>query len=309
MEDYPRNLRQLEARFGSDNACREYLFGLRWSDGYRCPRCGHAKTWRMTGGLLRCKACDYKCSVTSGTIFERTRKPLVLWFRAIWWVCSQKSGCSAKTVQRVLELGSYQTAWAWLHKLRRAMVRPGRDRLSGVVEVDETYVGGAKKPGKRGRGAAGKVLVGIAVEDKGDEGIGRIRLGILSDASSESLTNFAREAIEVESTIRSDNWGGYGGMFCAGYRRHVVKKTDLKLAHLVASLLKRWLLGTHQGAVSEEHLAYYLDEYTFRFNRRSSIHRGKLFYRLLQNAMQVEAVPYKEIVRDVPGRGPGKHNI
>ena len=309
MEDYPANLHELEARFGTENACRQYLFDLRWPGGYRCPRCGHAEAWRMTGGLFRCKACDYKCSVTSGTIFERTRKPLVLWFRAIWWVCSQKIGCSAKTIQRVLELGSYETAWAWLHKLRRAMVRPGRNRLSGVVEVDETYVGGAKKPGKRGRGAAGKVLVGIAVEDKGEEGIGRIRLDILQDASSESLTTFAREAVEVGSTIRSDNWGGYGGMVSSGYRRRVVKKTELKLAHLIASLLKRWLLGTHQGAVSKEHLAYYLDEYTFRFNRRSSTHRGKLFYRLLQNAMQGEAVPYKEIVRDVPGRGTAKHNM
>lgn len=309
MEDYPANLRQLEARFSAERACREYLFNLRWPDGYQCPRCGHVEAWQMKGDLLRCKACDYKCSVTSGTIFDRTRKPLVLWFRVIWWVCSQKSGCSAKTVQRILELGSYETAWAWLHKLRRAMVRPGRDRLSGVVEVDETYVGGAKKPGKRGRGAAGKALVGIAVEDKGEEGIGRIRLGILRDASGESLTSFARETVEVGSTIRSDNWGGYGAMVSAGYGRNVVKKTELKLAHLVASLLKRWLLGTHQGAVSEEHLAYYLDEYTFRFNRRSCTHRGKLFYRLLQNAMQVEAVPYKEIVRDVPGRGPGKHNM
>ena len=263
----------------------------------------------MAGGLLRCKACDYKCSITSGTVFEGTRKSLVLWFRTIWWVCSQKGGCSAKTVQGVFEFGSYQTAWAWLHKLRRAMVRPGRDRLSGVVEADETYVGGKKKPGKRGRGAAGKVLVGIAVEDKGDEGIGRVRLGILRDASSESLTDFARERIELGSTIRSDDWGGYGAMVSAGYRRQVVNKNDLKLAHLVASLLKRWLLGTHQGAVSREHLAYYLDEYTFRFNRRSSTHRGKLFYRLLQNAMQVEAVPYKQIVRNVPGRGRKKHNI
>lgn len=152
-------------------------------------------------------------------------------------------------------------------------------------------------------------MVGIGVEDKGDEGIGRVRLGILRDASSESLMNFARERIEANSTIRSDNWGGYGGMVTAGYSREVVNKNDLKLAHLVASLLKRWLLGTHQGAVSPEHLAYYLDEYTFRFNRRTSTHRGNLFHRLLQNAMQIEAVPYKEIIRNVPGRGPGKHNI
>jgi len=262
----------------------------------------------MQGGLFRCKACDYKCSITSGTIFERTRKPLVLWFRAVWWVCSQKSGASAKGIQRILELGSYETAWAWLHKLRRAMVRPGREKLSGTVEVDETFIGG-KKPGKRGQGAAGKVLAGIAAEDKGEEGFGRIRLGILPDASAESLTGFAKERIERGSTVRSDDWLGYRGMVSAGYRRKVVKKTELKLAHLVASLLKRWLLGTHQGAVSHEHLAYYLDEYTFRFNRRSSAHRGKLFYRLLQNAMQIEPVTYEQIVWNVPIRGRRKHNM
>ena len=158
MEDYPRNLSELEKRFASEAACREYLIVLRWPGGFRCPRCDGHKTWSMKDGLFRCVSCDYKCSVISGTIFEGTRKPLVLWFRAIWWVCSQKNGTSAQSVQRILELGSYQTAWVWLHKLRRAMVSPGRDELSGTVEVDETLIGG-EKPGKRGRGALGKVLV------------------------------------------------------------------------------------------------------------------------------------------------------
>jgi transposase-like protein len=211
-------------------------------------------------------------------------------------------------VQRILELGSYQTAWVWLQKLRRAMVRTGRDKLSGTVEVDETFIGG-EKPGKRGRGAAGKALVGIAVEEKRAEGIGRIRLGVLLDASEESLSAFAKERMDPGSKVRSDDWSGYTGLRSAGYRREVVKTTELKAAHLVASLLKRWLLGTHQGAVSHEHLDYYLDEFTFRFNRRTSTHRGKLFYRLLQNAMQVEPVPFKQIVRNVPGRGRAKHNI
>jgi len=301
-------LREFENRFDNEEACREYLYTLRWPGGFRCPRCGQGEAWRTGQGLYRCKACDYKCSIISGTIFEGTRKPLTLWFRAIWWVCSPKSGASAKTVQRILELGSYQTAWVWLQKLRRAMVRTGRDKLSGTVEVDETFIGG-EKPGKRGRGAAGKALVGLAVEDKGAEGIGRIRLGILPDASEESLSAFAKQRIEPGSTVRSDDWNGYTGLSSAGYRREVVKTTELKVAHLVASLLKRWLLGTHQGAVSHEHLDYYLDEFTFRFNRRTSSHRGKLFYRLLQNAMQVEPVPFKQIVRNVPGRGRAKHNI
>ncbi len=305
MEDYPKNLTELEQRFAADQACREYLFSLRWPDGYRCPRCDHRKAWPMQGYLFRCAACDYKCSITSGTIFEGTRKPLVLWFRAIWWVASQKNGASAKGVQRILELGSYQTAWVWMHKLRRAMVRPGRDRLSGTIEVDETYVGG-EKSGKRGRGAEGKILVAIAVEDKAEKGIGRIRLSIIPDASSDSLTRFARHCIELGSTIRTDDWLGYRDLRSSGYFHQVAKSMDLKIAHLITSLLKRWLLGTHQGAVSHEHLAYYLDEYTFRFNRRTSKHRGKLFYRLLQNAMEIEPTTYRAMVRNV--RGPKSRN-
>ena len=308
MEDYPANLSELEERFGSDQACREYLFYLRWPEGYICPRCGHRKAWRMKDGWFRCASCDYKCSITSGTIFEGTRKSLVLWFRAIWWVTSQKSGASAKSVQRILELGSYQTAWAWMHKLRRAMVRPGRDRLSGKVEVDETYIGG-EKPGKRGRGADGKALVAIAVEDKTEKKIGRIRLSVIPDASSDSLTLFAQQCVEKGSTVRTDDWPGYNNLRSIGYFHEVVKSTDLKIAHLGVSLLKRWLLGTHQGAVSHEHLNYYLDEFTFRFNRRTSNHRGKLFYRLLENDIEIEPTAYKAMVRNVRGRKSSNHKI
>lgn len=308
MEDYPRNIKELEDRFATEQACRDYLFELRWPDGFRCPRCDHRKVWAMSGYLFRCASCGYKCSITSGTIFEGTRKPLIFWFRTIWWVTSQKNGASAKNVQRMLELGSYKTAWVWLHKLRRAMVRPGRDRLSGTVEVDETYIGG-KKPGKRGRGAEGKTLVAVAVEDKAENKIGRIRLGIIQDASSASLTSFAQQCIENDSIIRTDDWTGYNDLKSSGYFHEAVKSNDLKIAHLVISLLKRWLLGTHQGAVSHEHLAYYLDEYTFRFNRRTSSHRGKLFYRLLQNAMEIESTNYRTMVRNIRGRKLSDHNI
>ena len=204
-------------------------------------------------------------------------------------------------MQRILELGSYQTAWAWLHKLRRAMVRPGRDQLLGTVEVDETYIGG-EKPGKRGRGAIGKTLVAIAVEDKADKGIGRIRLSTIQDASSASLNTFVQQSIASGSTLRTDDWAGYSALKSLGYSHMVVGSTALKLAHLVASLLKRWLMGTHQGAVSPEHLAYYLDEYAFRFNRRTSNHRGKLFYRLLQNAMDIEPITYRAMIQNVRGR-------
>jgi transposase-like protein len=208
----------------------------------------------------------------------------------MWHITGQKYGTNALGMQRVLSLGSYHTAWQWLHKLRRAMVRPGRDRLSGVVEVDETYVGG-KKPGKRGRGAVGKALVGIAVEDKGEAGIGRIRLGHLEDASIASLTPFVQGAVQPCSTIRTDDWSGYNALTDNDFRHVVIHSKNLKLTHLIAALMKRWLLGTYQGAVRPSHLAYYLDEYTFRFNRRTSASRAKLFYRLVQQAMMLDPAP------------------
>ncbi len=260
----------------------------------------------MGRGLLRCRSCEYKLSLTAGTVFEGTRKPLLMWFRAIWWVVGQKNGASAKGIQRMLELGSYQTAWAWLHKMRRAMVRPGRDRLQGVVEMDETYVGG-EKPGKRGRGALGKALVAVAVEDKGDAGIGRIRLAVIPDASQVSLAAFATQTVDPGGTIRTDDWSGYGTLPDVGYPHTIAPSHELKIAHLAISLLKRWLAGTHQGAVSHQHLDYYLDEFTFRFNRRRADHRGLLFFRLLQNAMMIEPTTYRQMVKNVRGPKSSKH--
>ena len=208
----------------------------------------------------------------------------------MWHITGQKYGGNALGLQRVLNLGSYHTAWQWLHKVRRAMVRPGREQLSGIVEVDETYVGG-KKPGKCGRGAEGKALVGIAVEDKGEEGIGRIRLAHLKDASNVSLTSFIQGVVQPFSTIRTDAWLGYNALPDTDFGHLLRPCNELKLAHLVAALLKRWLLGTYQGAVRPSHLAYYLDEFAFRFNRRTSASRGKLFYRLIQQAMMVDPAP------------------
>jgi transposase-like protein/predicted RNA-binding Zn-ribbon protein involved in translation (DUF1610 family) len=308
MDDYPRKLSDLERRFATDEACRKYLADLRWPSGFSCPRCGGAEAWSMNTGLMRCRSCEYNLSLTAGTIFEGTRKPLIMWFRAIWWVVGQKNGASAKGIQRMLELGSYQTAWAWLHKIRRAMVRPGRDRLSGVIEIDETYIGG-EKPGKRGRGALGKALVAVAVEDKGNDGIGRIRLAVVPDASQESLTAFTKEAVEPGGMIRTDDWSGYGKISDEGYSHAVVPSHDLKIAHLVISLIKRWLAGTLQGAVSHQHLDYYLDEFTFRFNRRRSEHRGLLFFRLLQNAMVIEPTTYRQMVKSVRGEKAPNHNM
>jgi len=240
--------------------------------------------------------------------------PLPVWFRAIWWVTSQKNGASALGLKRVFGLGSYETAWLMLHKLRRAMVRPGRDRLSGVIEVDETYIGGLEE-GLRGRQMERKTLVVIAAQVDGKR-IGRIRMQQIPDASSTSLHSFIRSAIEPGSIVHTDGWDGYNGIEADGYRRKVTilkncKKPANELMpriHRVASLLKRWLMGTHQGAVSHAHLDYYLDEYTFRFNRRLSSHRGKLFYRLLQQAAQVGHTEYQGIIKHVRDLKQGKHN-
>jgi transposase-like protein len=222
-----------------------------------------------------------------------------LWFRAMWHITNQKYGANALGVQRILALGSYRTAWQWLHKLRRAMVRPDRERLSGCLQVDETYIGG-RKPGKRGRGADGKALVAIAVEDKGPDGIGRIRLQHVPDASANSLDGFVQMSIEPGGVVQTDDWPGYINFPSLGYEWRVLTPEQLKLPHLVASLLKRWLLGTYQGGIKPTHLAYYLDEFTFRFNRRSSRYRGKLFYRMVQQALMVDPVTAAELKASLP---------
>jgi transposase-like protein len=295
MEDYPRTLMEFEQRFDSDQACRDYLFQLRWPDGFRCPRCKHQDAWQTERDLYHCKHCHLQTSITAGTIFQDTSKPLLLWFRAMWYVTNQKHGVSALGLQRALGLGSYRTAWTWLHKLRAAMVRPGRDRLSGTVEVDETYLGG-QKPGKRGRGAAGKALVLVVAQEDRNR-IGRIRLHRIFDASAKSLEAAVQDCIEPATVVRTDGWSGYSQLESLGYYHQVVRQEShigenlLPLVNRVVSLLKRWLLGTHQGAVSISHLDYYLDEFTFRFNRRRSRSRGKLFYRIVQQAAAVDPLP------------------
>lgn len=305
-EDYPRNLPEFERRFATEEACRQYLVALRWPGGFSCPRCGGRRAWPVIRHLLMCAACQHQTSVTAGTILQDTRKPLTLWFRAMWWVTTQKNGASALGLQRELGLNTYWTAWTWLHKLRRAMVRPGRDRLDGAVEVDETYWGG-EEPGVVGRLTHDKTLIIVAAQQDGPR-IGRIRLARIPDCTRAALHGFIAQAVEAGSTVVTDGLNAYREL--AGYTHQpvVVKAQDqdasavLPRVHRVISLLKRWLLGTHQGAVHPEHLDYYLDEFTFRFNRRRSASRGKLFYRLVQQAMQVPPAPYAELNQHVrPG--------
>lgn len=302
MEDYPRNLKEFDLRFGTEEACRAYLLQLRWPDGFCCPRCACRESSPVRSILLRCAACRYQVSVTAGTIFQDTRTPLRLWFQAMWWVTTQKNGASALGLQRVLGLQTYETAWTLLHKLRRAMVRLGRDLLTGRVEVDECYVGGLEE-GLPGRLNLDKALVVVAAQEDGP-GIGRIRMRQILNASADSLIPFVEDAIAPGSIIHTDGWPGYLPLESKGYKHDVTivrrkKKTASELlprAHQVVALLKRWLMGTHQGAVSHKHLDYYLDEFTFRFNRRRSRSRGKLFFRLAQQAVSVGPVTGYEII-------------
>jgi len=306
--DYPRSFHELTAWFPDDEACLRYLERVRWGDGFVCRFCGvvGGDWWAVRRGLRRCAACRHESSVTAGTIFHGSRLPLQSWFAAIWYVVNQKQGVSALGLQRVLGFGSYQTAWAWLHKLRRAMVLPGRELLAGAVEVDETYIGAAR-PGKRGRGAEGKAIVAIGVEDH-NGAPGRTRIARIPNVKRETLTDFVLDHIARGTEVRTDAYRGYNDVGRHRFSHFVVNVKEsgdpahiaMPHVHRVASLLKRWLLGTHQGAVTHDQLDYYLDEFTFRFNRRRSRHRGLLFYRLIHGALAAEPHPYATLVTPRP---------
>jgi transposase-like protein len=277
-----------------------------------CRDCGHAGGWRIADGRLKCSACGERTSPTAGTIFDKTRTPLTVWFMACWLFATQKDGISALSLRRSLEIGSYQTAWAMLHRLRSVLVRPGRKRLLGDVEVDETYIGG-EEPGLRGGRQKGKkVLVGVAVEREEPKGFGRCRMVPLADASAESLRAFLVENVEPGAKVITDGWGSYPGATRDLYLHEPLKGasgTDasklLPGVHKVSSLAKRWLLGTHQGSVDEAHLPGYLNEFVFRFNRRRSRSRGLVFYRVLELAAAHDPVRYRDLIANSkPGRAP-----
>jgi transposase-like protein len=304
---YPRSMGEFQSWFASDADCLDYLEWLRWPGGFVCPDCGGLGGWRLGDGRFRCAACRSCTSVTAGTIFDRTRTPLTVWFTACWLFATQKDGISAQSLQRALEISSYQTAWAMLHRLRSVLVRPGRERLIGTVEVDETFIGG-EEPGLRGGRAKGKKsLVGMAIEVHEPKGLGRCRMAILTDASAASLHPFVTAHVERGATVITDAWQGYTGINELGYTRDRRSQRAARLrggdpfgllpgVHRVASLAKRWLLGTHQGSVDEAHLQSYLDEFVFRFNRRSSRSRGLVFHRVLELAVGHEPVRYHDLI-------------
>ena len=306
--DYPRTFQEFDIWFASEENCLQYVAKLRWPDGFRCPACGVIAEIPslMERGLYLCRQCKHQTSITAGTLFHKTHKPLRIWFLAMWFVTSQKHGASALGLKRVLGLGSYNTAWEWLHKLRRGMVRPGRDQLKSPVEVDETYICGVGTQ-IRGRGAEGKTIVAIAAEIRG-KGPGRIRMAVVPDVSSESLNAFIEDNVQMGSEVRTDGWSGYNGLEAKGYRHKVINiaasgdaaHVVMPRVHRVASLFSRVWLGTHQGAIRPSHLAYYLDEFTFRFNRRNSKTRGLLFYRLMEQAVDCAPAPRKILIGGQP---------
>jgi transposase-like protein len=304
---YPRSVGELHAWFPTDSDCLDYLEWLRWPDGFVCPSCGHDGGWQLGDSRFMCPACGKRTSVTAGTVFDRTRTPLTVWFMACWLFASGKDGISALSLMRALEIGSYQTAWMMLHRLRPVLVRPGRNRLAGTVEMDETYIGG-HEPGLRGGRARGKkVLTGIAVEILDPKGFGRCRMAPLADASGPSLDAFVTDHVDPGTRVITDGWQGYRGLEKLGYiheprsqRAARARGEDpgelLPAVHRVVSLAKRWLLGTHQGAVDGAHLASYLNEFVFRFNRRRSRSRGMVFYRVLELAVAHAPVRYRDLV-------------
>lgn len=305
---YPVALGEFQTWFQSDADCLDYLEWLRWPSGFVCPECCYAGGWRLGDGRFMCTDCGSRTSVTAGTIFDRTRTPLTVWFAACWNFACGKDGISALSLKRTLEIGSYQTAWAMLHRLRSVLVRPDRELLRGRVEVDETYIGGLDPGLPGGRAQGKKVLTCVAVEIIEPKGFGRCRMTPVADASAESLLAFVSANVEPGATVITDAWQGYRGLERKGYihdrrsqRAASARGEDpgalLPGVHRIASLAKRWLLGTHQGAVDAAHLPNYLNEFVFRFNRRRSRSRGMLFYRVLELAVAHGPVRYRDLAR------------
>jgi len=279
---FPRTVIEFEERFATEASCIAYLREHRWPKGFECPKCGGTKSWAVRGGRQdECAKCGRQTSITAGTTFHGTRKPLKVWFRAMAAILVSKQGCSAKELERLFGL-AHETAWTWGHKLR-ALMEPSSNKLLGRVEIDESYFGGEDDAAHKGRSISGKkVCVVAAVEDKG-KAMGRARLEVVSNAKATSL-------------------GAYEPLASKGYQheREVVgnPKTAAKKfphVHRLFSLARRVLLATHQGSVSDKHLQYYLDEYVFRFNRRSSSNRFTLVERLLERVF-VRAPTYAKIV-------------
>ena len=291
---YPKTQIDFEETFSTEEKCQDRLMALKWPERFVCPKCSGDQFRLKTRHRIVCRLCCHETSLLCDTLFTNTNKSLREWFHALWWIAAQKNGISAVGFQRIMGLGCYETAWSWLHKLRAAMHRTGQNKLNGVVEVDETFIGGVHA-GKAGRGAAGKVLVVVAAEKRGRK-IGRLRLAVIPNAETFTLEAFAQIYVERGSEIVTDGWAGYRNLGTLGFRHQVDRSEKvLPKVHLAASLLKRWLLGTHQGRVSAKYLQCYLNEFVFRFNRRTAKSRGLLFESLLELCASGQGLTNEEI--------------
>jgi transposase-like protein len=289
---FPRSLPEFQQIFPNDAACAFWLENSRWPDGFVCPRCEQvAEPIRLSTrpGTLRCRKCRHETGLLVGTVMQRSHTPLSVWFWAAYLVASHTPGMSAVQFQRQLGLSRYETAYQILHKLRAGMVRPDQDRLGGKadehVEADETWVGGRTRG--KGRGVHDKMLVAAAVEVRqrkpgtkldqrmGGRYAGRVRLAIVPDRSAESLGSFVTSAVAPGCMVVTDDWSGYADLGKRGYDHLAVAQRGdpkvseeyLPIIHLIFANLKTWLNGVHHG-VSHQHLQAYLNEFTFRFNRR-----------------------------------------
>jgi transposase-like protein len=310
-KDYPSNWIEFQDWFACEDSCTGYLEHLRWPKGFCCPSCGAIdEPGRATRGRLICRSCRYQSSVTAGTIFDKTRTSLRVWFAAAWYITNQKQGVSALGLQRVLGLNSYQTAWTMLHRFRRAMVRPDRDLLGGTVEVDEVFLALSRRdaknprpPGSKAHNRSHLVAIAVAIEVREPKGFGRIRLQRIAAPTIDAIVPFVQENITPGSTVRTDGSAIYATLKDNGFKHdpHVILGSKVPAheplpgVHRIAALIKRWFLGTHQGAVDPRHVDYYLDEFAFRFNRRTSRSRGMLFYRLIQQSVVAAPATYANI--------------
>ncbi len=265
--DYPRNLREFDRLFAHKDACLHFLEKVRWGSDFACQSCGGKDYWTLSTGLRRCKTCRFKNSVKTGTIFESSRLPLKMWFYAIWWITAQKTGVSALDLQKDIGLGSYRSAWLLLHKIRNAMILADRQPLEGEIEVDLVELGAGERH-----------LVAIAAEYSGTSRIGRVRVERIRDVSEWHLAEFSAQNFLKGARV------SYGG------------KKGAPRVSSVAELLQRWLKGTLHGRLDAKHLGSYLEEFEFRFNRRTTKARGLLFQRVMENAVRVAPAPYKKIV-------------
>jgi hypothetical protein len=285
--DYPKNLREFDRLFAHKDACLHFLEKVRWGDSFSCQSCGAKEYWTLSTGLRRCQACRFKNSVKTGTIFESSRLPLKMWFYAIWWITAHKNGVSALDLQKDVGLGSYRSAWLLLHKIRNAMVQADKSLLQGEVEVDKIYL------------LSEQVIV--ATEFSGSTRIGRIQMERVRDSKANQLEEFIMANVARGSTIYASNLEGNGGLARLGYKQVARKLSRSKPAQtlprvqIVSDSLQKWLRGTLRGRIDSKHMESYLEEFVFRFNRRTSKARGILFQRVLENAVRVEPAPYQKI--------------